>query len=590
MQFKTGFPILVVIDKSNNIITIDLRTKAVRHIVAAQEIITSQTYCSGTDWLFIGYANGYVDVFDIMQGIITPYQIPDLLETQEGSIPLEGNDVNSHVVVDLQMHPTELNTLLIGYESAAFIWNVRENTIRRSFTLRRLDKSNVYRNANLTCLAWNPNGSRFVGGYDDGSIHLWDIKNDQKPISSRKLSQAFAAHASSTQQPATEPIYQVAWYADEATHRSCIVIAGGSNPADIQGLNILEYELDSESREPKKQSIMPLPSDLSHFVILSSNPYHSGMFNPFGIIIVDSNHSIKAFSLDHGFPALKLPPALEFLGPNVINGCHIPQFPEAAFKKLTAITSMDRKTKYFPITGGVAGPDHVYHVDSRDLLLTIHQGEVVKFWDASYTALRPLSHLTIHCLDDIEDKDAFLCCLDVNKENGVFSIGFSDGSIIIYECHVEKPEEPPMDPKLMSRNEEFINSCDDTLKEISDLLEDMGHVSDSEHHDAHPPSDDKNPFVSSNTTQPPHPPPAAAAGDSLNPFLTPSPTHQQTPQKPAQQPTTEHHSPEAPTYSAKKSKYFKRLDKFKDVSGFHAVLKISLDSPIQSILSIGDSM
>jgi hypothetical protein len=235
LQFKIGFPILVVIDKANTIITIDLRTKSIRHTLSAQEIITSQAYCTGTDWMFIGYANGFVDVFDIMQGTITPYQIPDLLETQEANIPLEGKDLNSHIVVDLQMHPTELNTLLIGYESAAFIWNIRENTIRRSFSLRRLDKSNIYKSANLTCLAWSPNGSRFIGGYDDGSIHLWDIKNDQKPILSRKLSQAFSPHTSKEEQPITEPIYQVAWYADEASHKSCIVIAGGSNPADIQG-------------------------------------------------------------------------------------------------------------------------------------------------------------------------------------------------------------------------------------------------------------------------------------------------------------------------------------------------------------------
>jgi frataxin-like iron-binding protein CyaY len=345
----------------------------------------------------------------------------------------------------------------------------------------------------------------------------------------------------------------------------------------------LEYDLDSESREPKKQTIMPLPTDLSHFIILSTNPYHSGMFNPFGIAVVGADHCLRTYSFEHGFPALKLPPALEFLGPNVINGCHIPQFPEIAFKKLAAITAMDRKTKYFPITGGVAGPDHVYHVDSNDLLLTIHQGEVVKFWDASYTALRPLSHLTIHCLDDVENPDALLCCLDVNKENGALSIGFSDGSIIVYECQAEKIEEPRGDPKIMSRNEEFINSCDDTLKEISDLLEDMGHESDSEHPNVE--ADDKNPFVTAQSPQPPQP-----SLEPTNPFVTPSPNHQQAlPQRPQPEVLVEQHRPETPV-QPKKSKYFKRLDKFKEAPGFYAALKISLDSPIQSIVSIGESM
>ena len=575
LQFKTGFPVLVVIDKSNNIITLDLRTKSIRHVVAAPEIITSQCYCTGTDWLFVGYANGYVDVFDIMQGSFTPYQIPDLLETQESNIPHESDDMNmKHIVVDLQMHPTELNTLLIGYEAAAFIWNIRENTIRRSFSLRRLDRSNPYRNAMLTCLAWSPNGARFIGGYDDGCTHVWDVKNEQKPISSRKLSQAFATPTSDGQIPISEPIYQVAWYVDEASHKSCIIIAGGSNPTDIRGLNLLEYDLDSEAREPKKQTILPLPFDLSHFIILSTNPYHSGMFNPFGIGVIGEDHSVKTFSLEHGYPSLVLPPAFDFLSPNVINACHIPQLPEGAFKKLTAMTSMDRKTRYLPITGGIAGPDHVYQVDSRDILLTIHQGEVVKFWDASYTALRPLSHLTIHCMEDI-DKDAFLCCVDVNKNTGVLSIGFSDGSIVIYECHVEKVEETRPDPKVMTKNEEFITSCDDTLKEISDLLKDM--EAEPEHEEEHAEADGKNPFI---TTTPP--------SEHTNPFVEPSPTHQKLPSTGT---PFENHSPETPSVqSRRKSKHFKVLDKFTDVPGFFACLKISLDSPVQSIVSINDSM
>ncbi|KAI7893633.1 WD40-repeat-containing domain protein [Mucor mucedo] len=546
LQFKTGFPILVVIDKANNIITIDLRTKSIRHVLAAQEIITSQAYCTGTDWLFIGYANGFIDVFDIMQGIITPYQIPDLLETQQEKSE-EAN--SSHIVVDLQMHPTELNTLLIGYETTVFIWNIRENTIRKSFSLHNLDKSSPYRNARLTSLAWSPNGSRFIAGYDDGCTHLWEIKNEQKPISSRKLSQNFVP--GNKEENVTEPIYQIAWYANVATHRSYVVVAGGTNPADIKGLNILEYDLDSDSREPKKQSIMPLPTDLSHFVILSTDPYYLGMHNPFGIMVVDQNHCLRAYSFDHGYPPLKLPPALEFLGPNVSHACHLSQLPATSYKKLSSIVSLDRKTRYFPITGGVAGPNHIYHVESNDILITIHQGEIVKFWDASYTALRPLSHLTIYCLDHVETPDAFLCCLDVNKENGAFTIGFSDGTILIYECHTEEPEEEPViDARAKSRHEEIITSCDDTLKEISGLLEDMGPDSDTEHH-----NDDNN-----------------------NPFVVPVPT--------LQEPPTE--VPETP--SPMKSKIFKRLDKSGDKPGFYASVKVALNSPVKSVVSIGESI
>ncbi|KAK4514310.1 uncharacterized protein ATC70_001902 [Mucor velutinosus] len=589
LQFKTGFPILIVIDKANTIITIDLRTKSVRHVLPAPEIITSQTYCTGTDWLFIGYANGFVDVFDIMQGTMTPYQIPDLLENQEVIDPAEIS--HQHIVVDLQMHPTELNTLLIGYEAIVFVWNIRESTIRRSYSLRKLDKSSIYRNANLTCFAWSPNGSRFIAGYDDGCTHLWDVKNEQKPITSRRISEAFSALAGEEGAAVSEPIYQMAWYANTAAHKSYVVVAGGSSALDIQGLNVLEFDLDSDSREAKKQSIMPLPTDLSHFLILSTDPYYLGMHNPLGIAVVGADHCLRVLSLEHGFPLFKLPPALEFLGPTILNACHIPQLPLAAFKKLAGMTVSDRQTRYLPITGGVAGPEHVYHIDANDLLVTIHQGEVVKFWDASYTALRPLSHLTIHCLDDLVDQEAFLCCLDVNKTNGTLTVGFSDGSILIYEYQPDAQIPTDIDPRLRKRNEEFINSCDDTLKEISDLLEDMGSVSDTQEEAEHTATANTNPFLSEQAV-PPQPPTAETA---TNPFLSPSPTHQHQPeQQQQQQPDipSEASTPQLPLRNTSRpSPIFHSINKHGDKAGFYPVVRVSLGKlPIKSVVSVGDAI
>ncbi|OAC99139.1 hypothetical protein MUCCIDRAFT_84089 [Mucor lusitanicus CBS 277.49] len=582
LQFKTGFPILVVIDKANTIITIDLRTKSVRHVLPAPEIITSQTYCTGTDWLFIGYANGFIDVFDIMQGTMTPYQIPDLLENQEVIDPAE--IAHQHIVVDLQMHPTELNTLLIGYEAIVFVWNIRESTIRRSYSLRKLDKSSIYRNANLTCFAWSPNGSRFIAGYDDGCTHLWDVKNEQKPITSRRISEAFAAMPGGEEGAAvSEPIYQMAWYANTAAHKSYVVVAGGSNALDIQGLNVLEFDLDSDSREAKKQSIMPLPTDLSHFLILSTDPYYLGMHNPLGIAVVGADHCLRVLSLEHGFPLFKLPPALEFLGPNILNACHIPQLPSAAFKRLAGMTTSDRQTRYLPITGGVAGPEHVYHIDTNDLLVTIHQGEVLKFWDASYTALRPLSYLTIHCLDDLADQDAFLCCLDVNKINGTLTVGFSDGSILIYEYQPDAQIPTDVDPRLRKRNEEFINSCDDTLKEISDLLEDMGSVSDTQDEEAaQTVTANTNPFLSEQ----------AASTAATNPFLSPSPTHQQQPQPQQPDIPSEASTPPLPPRNASKPpSIFHSINKHGDHAGFYPLVRISLGKlPVKSVVSVGDTI
>ncbi|KAI8987108.1 WD40-repeat-containing domain protein, partial [Pilobolus umbonatus] len=469
LQFRTGSPTLVVIDNTNAIITLDLRSNSVQNVVMAPEIITSIEYCMGTDWLFIGYANGFVDVFDILQGVITQYQISDLLPEE---------DTGSHVVIDLKMHPSDLNTLLIGYESGAMIWSIKEKIVRKTFSLSKLDSANPFRKGRLTCFAWSPSGTRFIGGYDDGCIHLWDTRNDQKPACSRKLLQAQLATSPTEEDAANDtaadPIYQIAWYINESTHKSCVIVAGGIQSADICGLTLLEYDLDSEPKEPKKQTIIPLQDDLSQFLMLSSDPYYQGMYNPLGIAIIDVHGGLQVLNLiEHGYPLLKLPPAIEFLGPDVLNACHLPQIPDVTFRKLAQFTNADKETKYFPITGGLTGPDHVYKFESNDLLLTIHRGELVKFWDASFVALRPLSHLTIRCLDEVSTPQSFIRCLDLNKTTGHVSMGFNDGSIVLYKYRRDRFQPETNDPKIVTRNDLFINNCDDTLKDLNELLDGM---------------------------------------------------------------------------------------------------------------------
>ncbi|CEI89980.1 hypothetical protein RMCBS344292_04316 [Rhizopus microsporus] len=558
LQFKIGSPLLVAIDKANTIFTVDLRTKKVCHVVSAEAIITSLAYCVGTDWLFIGYSNGFVDVFDIQQGVITEYQIPDLLPEEE--------EQQNHVIVDLQLHPTDLNLLLIGYESIVHIWDIRDRSIRKSYTLRKLDVD--YKNGNLTCLAWSPNGTRFIGGYDDGYTHLWDINSDKRPIASRRLFQHYTASSE------VEPIYQIAWYTDKVEKKSFVIVAGGAHPADTLGLNLLEFDYDGESKEPKKQTIMPLASDLSHFLILSTNPYYGGIQNPFGIAIVGSDHSFKIYGLDHGFPQLKLPPALEFVDPCILTACYLPQLPDSAYTLLSSMASSDRRTRYAPITGGIAGPEHVYHIQSNDLLLTIHQGELIKFWDASYTALRPLPHLTIECTRDLGTREAIICCLDVNKSTGALAVGFSNGSIIIYEYVAERQEEETTatSTEHLSRQEELINQCDTTLKEISDLLEDMGSVDENDLHA----DDSHNPFIlNEQQMSDQHP----IDNNNNNPFVESAPPPPDTTQK---EPIKDK--------QATQPSIFQKIDVSDNVCGYHAALHIRLDVAVRSVTSIGDSL
>ncbi|CAO3607681.1 unnamed protein product [Cunninghamella blakesleeana] len=510
MQFKTGYPTLIIIDKKNIIYTMDLKKQTIQHILQAQGIVTSYDYCSNTDWLYLGFADGCIDVFDIHLGKMAPYGIPDLTKPGEGlqssqqsspSSPTENNNnnnnnnnndnnnnnnSNNNVVVAILCHPTNLNWLLIGYDTMIFLWDIKEQVIHSTFKL-----DNSKKDVRLSSIVWSPQGDRFMAGYDDGYIYMWSMHNEQRPILSR---QVFPSMDKS--QPC-EPVYKLAWYLNSQLQKTYLIVAGGSFFADIQGLHVLEFDYNpndtnlnnnSINRDARKQSIIPCHTDLADFILLWNDPYAAS--DPLGIILLGTDGSPRAYGLDHGYPTLILPPSLALLNPFVSNSCFIPMLNEQLFRNLTTYTNIDRQLKHLPLRGGMAGSQHVYKYPSNDILLTIHIGEMIQFWDASYASLRPLSQLTIKCHDDIQDSSRFICCIDINSVSGTVCIGLDDGSIIVYELinklqDIKKKEDEERERELKNINDQqynakfheantkFINQCDDTINELEQMLSDM---------------------------------------------------------------------------------------------------------------------
>ncbi|KAI9016353.1 WD40-repeat-containing domain protein [Phycomyces nitens] len=445
LQFKIGSPVLIVIDRDNRISLVDLKTRQASHVLEGDGIITCFEYCVGTDWLYLGYADGYVNVLDLKTASFSPYRVPDLWQQQ---MPPANHDRFCSIVTAIQIHPTDLDLLLIGYPSAVFLWSIREKAVKKTFRLQTP--------ARLTCLNWCPEGERWVGGYDDGCIHMWDVRSDI-PIFSRKVFQAPSPTSD------CEPIYSLAWYIDDSLQKSFVIVAGGSEIPGLFGLHVLE--IDTHTRECRKQTIVPSPVDISSFVLMPRDPYYLGGRQPLGVLVLGCDGTLRAHSLAHGYPLLTLPPALGFIDPPVTHALPVLLKP-AAFELLRPPPI---PTQYLPLAGGVVGPDHTYRISSNDVLITLHPDSTISFYDASYTALRPLPHLTRDCRHDLQDPVANISAVNLDPESATLSVGFDTGSVLIY--HIVEAALP---------KDDIVANCDSTLKEISDLLQDMDMLPDEQ--------------------------------------------------------------------------------------------------------------
>lgn len=462
MQFKIGSPVLMTVDRKNVITTYDLRTKKPRGSISTPSAITCLEHCVGTDWVYVGYADGNVDVFDIDLGVFASYGIPDLILDEIQNDPktpvINNDDRAGSQVIAIQMHPTDLNTVLIGYPAAVFMWSVREQTVKRIFVLDRTK----YR-GRLTCFAWNPCGNRFMAGYNDGYMHMWDIRSDHKPILSRKVFQACP-----TTSPADEhgePISQLMWYFDDAARKSFLAIAGGASLPDIHGIHILEFAMDGDVRDARKQTILPTPVDISNFILLSSGPYYSGSKDPLGVAIIGSDGALRAYGIDHGYPELELPPALQFLDPPFSSAYHYTNITVDTFQRMTAPVNNGAPPRFLPLAGGAAGSGHVYRIPSNDILITVHERDIIRFWDASYTSLRPLPHLTISCRDQLNSANTHIQHITMDQSSSSIAVAFDNGSIHVYNL--------PLMCEDTQASEVLASGCNDTLDELSELLEDM---------------------------------------------------------------------------------------------------------------------
>ncbi|KAH8553946.1 WD40-repeat-containing domain protein [Umbelopsis sp. PMI_123] len=550
LMFQSGHPKLAVVDSRNILTVFDLDTQRIFSTLAIRGYVTSIEMVPGADWLFLGLADGTIDVFDLRVGKMSPYRIPDLMtEWRNFQVEermkqgLEGPTKIRHPKVELvssiQFHSTDLNQLLIAYETAVILWNLRDNVAVRGFEFGTSDANK----SRVTAMSWKPNGeSQFVVGYDDGLLCLWDAEHEEQPISWRYIFQEH--HKNQDRTVLNEPIYRLAWCSNADFSETYLVVAGGTHPSDNHGINVLIFNKDSSFRDPARQTILPVQAEVADFTILPwTSPYFLGTHDPLGVAVLTTKGDTLAFSLQQGYAEYLLPSAFSFGSPWLRQFRQYTNVDGQLYEALIAPPPTSARLSYLPLTGGIAGPRHVYRLDTTDFMITAHEGGIIRMWDSSFVALRPLPHHTLHTQEFVaQPQRSEITAFDFSEKTGLLAVACASGVVL---CFVLNGPEEDTDPGGNS-NDNIIHDLRMTQKNIENLdsyvasmiaEETVPYEASNEHSSLNPGADtiSTNPFLN-DTQSPPPPAPDDPVAETLasEPQLSTSPT--------AENPTSEHRS------------------------------------------------
>ncbi|KAK5699787.1 Lethal(2) giant larvae sro7 [Elasticomyces elasticus] len=374
-------------------------------------IVTAMCSDPMLDYTLIGLSNGELLAYDLDRETLAPFRIPNLWLQVDAK-------AKACAIVTLQYHPRDIGSLLIGYTHGAVIYSFKMAKATRFFHYEIPRGApggdgdpasvNAFRRPKLTQATWHPTGTFVMTGYDDSSIVFWDTLKDGRMIMARTLTDTNVATpgapmtaslgSSTGMMSVKEPLFRMAWCANQDPEDTAIVIAGGqSTQSPTKGLTLFEMgrtpvyatsTWDSFTKyfdSPKRQRILPTPpgAEVVEFCCIPrATPHFAGAHDPIAIIAVLSSGELLSLSFPSGMPISptnQLHPSLSFVHPYLK---HINIGPTPRERWLGMV---ERRQQGPPILrGGIEGPGRLRRHESRSIVQSTHADGTIRLWDVGH--------------------------------------------------------------------------------------------------------------------------------------------------------------------------------------------------------------
>tara|TARA_R110002003_G_scaffold702_5_gene21115 strand:- start:4039 stop:6525 length:2487 start_codon:yes stop_codon:yes gene_type:complete len=466
---------LLCVDSKNDLSVFSIETKKLINAHSPPAKITALHTDPTLDYALLGTQHGEVLAYDLDRECLTPFKIPNLWRAQFPQSRLTS-------VVTLALHPRDIGSLLIGYNSGAVIYSFKQNKALNFFNYvlpkgapgGDSDPGMVFkqREPPLTQAVWHPTGTFILTGHEDSSIVIWDAK-DGRIVQARTLQDtnvnkpgpgSFNPGAVEGSFAVKSPIFKIAWCANQDPDDTAILIAGGQ-PSNITPKSLTLFEmgrtpiyntsswqiLSDHFENPKRQRILPCPPGsevIDLFLIPRSSPHFAGCHDPIAIIALLASGELITLSFPSGMPICptnQLHLSMTLVHPYI-------NYANLAPVERTRWLGMTEKRSHGPnfLHGGAGAVYPLKRFEHRNVVQTAHADGTVRLWDAGHA-------------DEIENDT--LLQVDVARATGrqenvhitrtsfagaasELSVGLRSGEVVVFRWHTNKhagEEFPPGD-------------------------------------------------------------------------------------------------------------------------------------------------
>ncbi|CDO73112.1 hypothetical protein BN946_scf185007.g166 [Trametes cinnabarina] len=245
LQFAASIFKLLCIDEHDRLHVWDCGSPGrpkLQRISAFGQPVNAMVTSPSHSHVFVALADGEVKTYDLLCLRISPYSIPNQWKLYEkkslASTMSLADTAVSDTIIDMVIHPRDLNLLFVLYEGGVLVSDLKEQNTVRAFELilppgapggSGFHSKDILipRRPQATALAIHPSGHILAVGYADGTIGFWALEDEEKPLSLRtldssgdedlsavdstKLDEVLSSPQDHPVEPPREPIFKLAW-------------------------------------------------------------------------------------------------------------------------------------------------------------------------------------------------------------------------------------------------------------------------------------------------------------------------------------------------------------------------------------------